>query len=71
MIVIVHGSQEPTAWADVAYDNAFAEPVSFFLLKDDPTILIIYLYIVIILPFRIARVSACQIRYHGLKLANY
>ena len=26
MVVIVHGNQEPHAWATVTWDNAFAEP---------------------------------------------
>ncbi|KAG1683305.1 Signal transducer and activator of transcription 5B [Nymphon striatum] len=38
VVVIVHGNQEPHAWATVSWDNAFAEPVndnsaSYFTLK--------------------------------------
>lgn len=31
VVVIVHGNQEPHAWATVTWDNAFAEPVNFKL----------------------------------------
>lgn len=31
VVVIVHGNQEPHAWATVTWDNAFAEPVRILL----------------------------------------
>jgi PREDICTED: similar to signal transducer and activator of transcription len=37
VVVIVHGNQDPHAWATVTWDNAFAEPVSeyffYFVIK--------------------------------------
>ena len=32
VVVIVHGVQEPQAWATITWDNASAEPVSHHLL---------------------------------------
>lgn len=44
VVAVVHGNQEPHAWATVTWDNAFADPVSIDLILKNLLILSLFLH---------------------------
>lgn len=73
VVVIVHGNQEPHAWATVSWDNAFAEQGRIpFIVPEKVGMKYFYMFIIISLTIFHNDNNQCIIKfsYYGTEVLN-